>query len=168
MLDAIRRWSRLVMDPDESLTHKKLADQLEKWGDIGRRSPHLPADGETYLVEEAPDFIQRLAELEVKRLPDIAILPRNFYTAPSAEAFVFERETNDVRVIARQGGTVADPLSESASILHENDAVTIGVVIAISVQLLGAVNSSATLIEFFQRLGGFLARKVSRVSDPSV
>ncbi|HTV75332.1 MAG TPA: hypothetical protein VME66_16685 [Candidatus Acidoferrales bacterium] len=152
-------------DSDELRAAKNAAEQLEKWGDLGRPSPKLPPPGESILIEDDQDFLQRLNDIGITSLPDVAILPRNFNSAPSAQAFAFERETNDLRVIGKQAGLTLEPLVEKPAIIHENDVLTIGVVIVIALKVLEAANSSATLIEFFQRLGRFLGGRPGPSGD---
>lgn len=156
------------MDSDESIAAAKAAAQIAKWGNLGRPAPKVPPEGQTTLAEDDSAFIRRLGELDIGQLPEVAILPRNFDSAPSIEAFVFERETNDLRVIGRQVGIAVAPLVDKPSIIHENDILTVGAVIVIALKVLEAANSTATLVEFFQRLGKFLAGRTVNPPRSSV
>lgn len=146
-------------DTGKAAADAKALSQIEKWGDLGRPSPKLPPPGESILIEDDEDFINRLTDLGIDNIPDVAIIPRNFASAPSLAHLAFERETSDLRVLGRQAGIEVAPLVGKPAIIHENDIVTIGVVIAITLKVLEAANSTATLVDFFDRLGKFLGQK---------
>lgn len=152
-------------DVDESFVAAKATAQVEEWGDLGRPSPKLPAPGKSLLAEDDDFFVRRLTELGIDSLPDVAILPRNFKSAPSLDRLAFERETSDLRVLGRQAGIEVAPLVEKPAIIHENDIVTIGAVIVVALKVLETANSTATLIEFFGRLGKFLRQKHREASE---
>lgn len=151
-------------DTDKSVAAAKALAQAEKWGNLGRPSPKLPPPGKLILVEDDDVFISRLTDLAIDNVPAVAILPRNFASAPSLEHLAFERETGDLRVIGRLAGIEVAPLVEKPATIHENDIVTIGAVIVIALKVLEAANSTATLVEFFGRLGKFLEKKQEEAS----
>jgi hypothetical protein len=153
-------------DVDESFAaaKEKAKAQVDEWGDLGRPSSKLPAPGESLLVEDDDYFLPRLRELGIDNFPDVTILPRNFKSAPSLDRLAFERETSDLRVLGRQAGVEVAPLVEKRAEIHENDIATIGAVIVIAKAVLETVNSVATLVEFFGRLGKFLGEKQEEAS----
>ena len=86
--------------------------------DLGRlalRPASNPPEGERFTVEDYPNVAKRLETLKIVERPSVAILPRNFESAPEASALVRESlasgSTNVWAAVSSHYGpnTVYDP-----------------------------------------------------------
>jgi hypothetical protein len=131
---------------------------------LRRRSPPVPQAGETIIVSDYPSVPERLHKLGIADVPAVAILPRNFETAKSADELVFEANTADLRKLAKKAGVeistfgIRDPKS-----IQEHDASSVGFVLLLGIQ---AFNSAGSLLEFINNITHYLKRVgIGRVTD---
>lgn len=77
----------------------------------------------TVTVEELPDLLQRLDQLDLVRCGDLVLLPRGYSSASSAAELVHESSASTLAKLLRQSGLVvglAEPSEFKLPVLQEN------------------------------------------------
>lgn len=139
-------------DPD---TIRKLQELQERYGNLNRHDV-----GHGLTISAGDEFEAALERLGINQLPDFAVIPRNLLSAPTTDAFVYERESRDLQAIATGAGLKLAPLADGAfETIHENDASLILPALVFLYPLLETYNKTTTIVEFFNNMLKLLSRQ---------
>jgi hypothetical protein len=121
--------------------------------DLSRRATPTVPEGDSLLVEDYASVFERFRALGIENVPAAAVLPRNFDTAKTAQDLVSERTAPDIKIVGRRAGVdVTTFEGVGAREIHENDALTIGAVIWLSVE---TFNNVGTIVAFMKEIAKF-------------
>lgn len=148
------------MHENESATEES-GGALREFGDLGRRK----AEGTD--ADAAAAIEGSLERLGISKIPDFALVPRNLATAPDAEHLVYERESLDLQVLARQVGLKLEPIAGSTmETVHENDATIILPALIFLGALLDRAETVLEIIELFKKIRDFVVRHSRKPNEP--
>ena len=143
-------------DPDFAKSMDRAREVDAAYGNLGR---HI-VDNVGVEISHADAFVSAIERLHISSLPIIALIPRNLETSPGVDQLVYERESRDLQVLARQLGFTLDPLAgNELATIHENDATIILGGLYFAYEAIERINGFATLVEFFINVAKFFGSR---------
>jgi hypothetical protein len=130
-----------------------------------RPAPKVP-DGERVRVDDCFNVLERFEQLGLDVPESVAVLPRNFDIASTAEELVMESAAPDIRIVGRQVGVEVDTFGGvGAKQIHENDALAVGAIIWFTLE---TFNHGAGIVELLERVANRVARRSGKSDSDHV